>query len=99
MRFSLLYIILLVFVSGLQAASIEGTVKSGEEQLAMAIVLVKETGKVQQADENGYYQISDLLPGTYHLQVSYVGYQTAIRKVQLLENQHLKIHFNLQSQA
>ena len=99
MKYSLLYIILLFGVGHLQASSIEGLVRGSDESLPMAIIQVKETGKVQQADENGYYKINDLLPGTYHIQVSYVGYQTAIRKVVLRENQQLKVNFNLQSQA
>ena len=99
MKFRLLCLFLSVCFGSLQASEIEGFVKSDNETLPLAVVFVQETKFTVQTNENGFYKIENLKPGTYHLQVSYVGYQSNIRKVVVKDNQKLKLNFNLQPHA
>ncbi|MCP5064043.1 MAG: TonB-dependent receptor [Ignavibacteriae bacterium] len=48
---------------------------TGEDLIGVNIILV-ETGIGAASDENGYYFINNVPPGTYTLKVSYIGYST-----------------------
>ena len=51
-------------------------------------------------NENGYYLISDLKPGKYTLEFSYIGYQTLqIDHVIVKENEEVNIEIELQPEA
>jgi len=71
-----------------QNLSISGTVTDAEsgEQLIGAIITVKELpGTGVSANGYGFYSLI-LKPGTYTLQVSYVGYESFIKSIQLTTN-------------
>jgi len=87
-----IFILLLLFLGSTQLnaqnLSISGTVTdaSSGEQLIGAIITVKELpGTGVSANGYGFYSLV-LKPGTYTLQVSYVGYQTFSKEIQLKAN-------------
>ncbi len=53
------------------------------ETLLQANVIVQGTGRGAATNNDGYYTIQDLSPGTYTLLFSYVGYRTRTDTVQL----------------
>ncbi|MCB0640590.1 MAG: TonB-dependent receptor, partial [Phaeodactylibacter sp.] len=55
------------------------------EPLAGAGVFVLETQKGTSTDERGVYKLQGLEPGTYTLRVTYVGYERALRKGQIVK--------------
>ncbi len=62
-----------------QNGSISGTLTDKEfndEPLAFANILIKGTTIGTTSDDNGQYQITDLKPGAYNIEFSFVGYQT-----------------------
>jgi len=62
------------------------TDQSNGRNLHRANVVLLQDGAVVQAaatSSEGFYQVSDLAPGTYILRVSYIGYQTARDTVSL----------------
>lgn len=59
--------------------------------------IVKGGGKT---DQNGYYRIKPLAPGTYELRVNYVGYKSAIvQGIQVSEGQGAKVDFRMERKA
>src|SRR5690606_17430986 len=50
-------------------------------------------------DENGRFTISDVAPGTYDLQASYLGYRTQIREVVVVDGQTTTVRFELFQEA
>ena len=48
------------------------------EAIPFANVLIQGTTQGTTTDDNGLYEITDLAPGLYNLQVSFVGYETKI---------------------
>lgn len=62
-----------------QNGSISGTLTDKEfndEPLAFANILIKGTTIGTTSDDNGQYQFTDLKPGAYNIEFSFVGYQT-----------------------
>lgn len=73
-------LLVITFLSAQDKGSIVGKLTDKEvnnEPLAFANVLIKGTTTGTTSDFDGLYEIGDLAPGTYTLQVSYLGYETA----------------------
>jgi hypothetical protein len=68
------------------AQHIKGRVLDQEVRLGLpgAIIKVFETGAHVLSDENGYFKITNLKPGRYNLECSYVGYERRLAKDLLL---------------
>jgi iron complex outermembrane recepter protein len=72
--------------------SLSGTLKDSENQpLVGATVLLKNTYKGVSTDYKGHFLFKNLPIGNYVLEVSYVGYETQTREVQLSQNQEIEI--------
>ena len=85
---------LMTFVSYGQKATISGKILDGafnNEPLAFASVVLKNTTVGINTDDNGVYTLS-INPGTYTLQISYLGYKTTEVPVILKDNQKLVIN-------
>lgn len=63
----------------------KGVVKFGSQPVPGATVIATEGQRraVTTTDENGAYEIPDLAPGTYSLEVQMFGFETARKQVQL----------------
>lgn len=64
-----------------QTGSIKGTVSdtSGKVILTKVNVLVKETQGGTNPDKTGEFMITNIVPGTYSLEITYTGYNTEYR--------------------
>ena len=85
------YIILFVFLPLLslaQKVSLSGYVRDSAtgESLISATVYFKEAAVGAQTNAYGFYSVS-VLPGTYTVTFSYVGYRSVTRSVSLIANQ------------
>src|SRR5690606_24252371 len=81
----LLALVLVPVLGFAQTGKITGKVTDSktDEALPGANILVKELGRGAATNIEGTYTISLLEPGTYTLQVSYVGYKTKEQKVEV----------------
>jgi len=63
-----------------KTASLEGKVVDMEsgEMLAGVTVKVENLGKLSYSDFDGNFVISEMLPGTYELRVSYISYDEEV---------------------
>ncbi|MCF8303107.1 MAG: TonB-dependent receptor [Bacteroidales bacterium] len=100
----LLLITALVFASlfaGAQTASIRGFVydKSSGEPLLFTNVYLEKTQLGAATDENGYFVISKIPPGSYNLMVNSLGYDSLKVKVTLEPNQTLSDKFYLEPKS
>ncbi len=99
---------LFIIVAGLSMASddawaqgapgtIKGTVKDGEtgDQLDYANVIIKGTTRGTMSLGGGAFYFRNLAPGTYTIQVLYLGYEPAEETVTLSPGQELKLDFVL----
>jgi len=68
--------------------SLKGVVtdKTNNEKLVGASVYVQEINKGTATNDKGEYSISDFSKGNYNIQISYLGYQTKIVKVNFASN-------------
>lgn len=89
--------VVLAQVSG----KISGKIYSAQgEALPGANILISNTGQGGTSDENGYYFIQNIPPGTYSLNVSYIGYQRKIiRSVLVQPNMTTTVNITLILQA
>ncbi|WP_342662756.1 TonB-dependent receptor [Gelidibacter mesophilus] len=77
-------------------SKITGTITNqNHEQIPYASVLVENTVKGTSADENGFFELTNLAPGNYEIKVSFVGYKSLVKTVTLHENDHIKLSFQL----
>ncbi|MCW0481538.1 TonB-dependent receptor [Gaoshiqia sediminis] len=77
---------------------ISGHIKDAEngETLIGATLFVEEQGVGTASNEYGFYSIS-LLPGSYTLSYSFIGYQVVEKKIDLTENTVLEIELTPES--
>ena len=101
--------IILILVSwvlplALMAQSLSGTVtdKSTKESLISATVqLISSEGKSSytSTDLNGFFQFKKLQPGTYTLQITYVGYKAYKEKLDLSTKQQRQVKIEMSEDA
>jgi len=80
------------------SGKLRGIVKSRDgEPLVGATVLVKELKRGTSTNADGQYDIENLPAGTYTVEVSYISYQSANRKVTIRDNETTHEDFVLES--
>lgn len=98
MKLKSLLPLLLFFVSSFTyAGGIKGTIKDTKgEILPFAAIQVKGQSIGTMANEEGKYELS-LLPGSYEIQISYIGFQTLIEKVEI-KSETITLNITLKEQ-
>lgn len=98
-RFSSLYfvIVFLVFTFTLQAqnGSLVGKVTTNGEPLEYVSVHIVGTQVGTATDSMGDYQIKNLIPGQYTIQVSVIGYDKVEKSVRIVASQQQRLDFEL----
>ncbi|MEX0685136.1 MAG: TonB-dependent receptor [Balneolales bacterium] len=84
---------------GKKYAAIRGQVVEhlSEEPLIGANIVVIGTSIGAVSDRNGKFRIGQISSGTYNLQVSYLGYQTEIKNVDVQPGEDVRVSFSLSS--
>ncbi|MDB5116630.1 MAG: hypothetical protein JWQ79_2122 [Mucilaginibacter sp.] len=89
-RYFILACVLLLFISlrsSAQTFTISGNIKTASgERAASASVLLKGTTYTAISDSLGNYQLKNIKPGVYLLQVSVVGYELSTRELDVNDN-------------
>ncbi len=81
-----------------QYGAITGSVKNANgESLIGASVVIKETRKGAATDFKGEYVINGVLPTTYRIEVSFVGYTTGSKQVAVHAGEIVRLDIVLQS--
>lgn len=76
------------------SGSIRGKILDNEmfnEPLLMATVSLKNTQWKDQTNFNGNFEITDVEPGNYTLEISFLGYESREVAVEVKENHQLEI--------
>lgn len=77
------FLFILFYSATAFASGIKGTVKDNNgEPLAYATIFVQETGSGTVTNAEGYYEVN-LSVGDYTVNFQYLGYETAVRKVNI----------------
>ncbi len=96
-KYILLFILLFCYsMFYAQTASISGKVTDKNGPIISADVSIPILGVGSMTSEDGSYSIKNLEQGSYRLLVSFVGYRTIERKVDLKAGEDLKLDFTLQ---
>ncbi|MFD2540822.1 TonB-dependent siderophore receptor [Lacinutrix gracilariae] len=83
---------LLTSVAFSQNASISGTVTDNNQTPLLGVnVLLKNTSKGSQTDENGKFEINKLQNGDYVISISYLGFKTKEVQATITNNQTLEL--------
>lgn len=80
-----------------QNPRIYGTVKSETgEKLAGVTLLLKGTNEGAMTNLEGKYQINDIVPGKYIIQVSHIGFKTEEENINITDGEEVELNFILQ---
>ncbi|HOY11690.1 MAG TPA: TonB-dependent receptor [Saprospiraceae bacterium] len=83
---------------GQSMASIKGMIQSSDgEALPSVNAFLKNTDKGSSTDVNGMFNIENITPGSYTLEISYIGYEMVSKKLNLTQGQILTVDFSLNS--
>jgi len=84
-----------------ESASVSGYIKDAEsgETLLGANVALANTTRGASTNNSGYYTISDIAPGTYTIQATYIGYRRYSKQITLQPGQDLRLDIELDSEA
>lgn len=74
---------------------ISGHIKDGNETITGASILLKGTKTGATSNQQGYYEFTNIKPGTYTLVISHLGYLKESKSVTLNENQSIVLNFSL----
>jgi len=83
-----------LFAKAQSLFEVNGTVFSEGHPLAFSNVYLENSTKGTITNENGSFKLTNLKPGSYTLVVSFTGYGTSRKRVQIT-NKNLQIKFNL----
>ena len=79
-----------------QTYHIKGQVSSENESIPFANVYLENPVKGTTSDENGKFKIDNVSPGTYHIVVSFTGFNTIKKEIKITDK-NINVNFNLQS--
>lgn len=83
-----------------QNAHIYGTIQSpSEENLAGVSLLLKGTNRGAMTDMDGKFEIKNIVPGEYLLQVSHLGFETMEKNLRLAAGEELELNLVLAEKA
>ncbi len=97
--------LLLLFVAckGIsQTCTVKGFVKDAvnNEPVIFANIFIQESTIGTNTDLEGYYEITGLEPGIYSIEVSYIGYDSAVeQEIELTPNRPTELNFLLEESA
>ncbi len=89
------YISLFTLSVSAQRGNISGTVTSGMNPGSYATVVLQNTPLASVADSSGYFQINEVLAGSYTISISLLGYQRSTKRIMVRDKENLKINFDL----
>ncbi|MFN7116261.1 MAG: TonB-dependent receptor [Saprospiraceae bacterium] len=95
----LLFLFQLAFA---QNGVIKGRVtnKINNEAILFANVLVEGTDKGTTTDENGFYEITGLMPGLYNVKATYIGYNDVILyEIQVINNRPAEVNIEMEESS
>ena len=86
---------------GQESGSVYGFVKdsSNGEALIGANVFINDLSLGMATDINGYYVLQEIIPGTYDISVSYVGYKVLNKKIDIISGSALKLDLILSEEV
>ena len=92
--------ILITFIKA-ESSIISGFISDSAsgEALIGANIFLMETGQGMATDMNGYYIIQDIIPGSYTIMVSYVGFDVFKKSITLVSNESKKVNIGLLGQV
>lgn len=92
----LLAIIMSLPLSAQEKVTVNGYIKDGSngETLIGATAYVKELAIGVTSNEYGFYSIS-IEPGTYQLEYAYLGFETEIQTIELIENTKVDVELSI----
>jgi TonB dependent receptor-like, beta-barrel/CarboxypepD_reg-like domain/TonB-dependent Receptor Plug Domain len=92
MKYILSILFLFSTFSFAQSSEVKGKVTDGSNPLSYVNITVINTRFGAVSDGEGYYEINGLLPGTYQLRFSSVGYKTDTNNVQIKNGETLELN-------
>ena len=90
----LVVILFSIFSVSAQNFKIEGQIKSNNENLPYANIVIRSIGRGTIADVEGKYSIKNIPIGTYVVEVSYNGYDIEKKEIKLVDNKVLNFNLN-----
>ena len=101
MKRNLIFSFIILSILKAQTSIISGFVSdsSSGEVLIGANVFLQETGQGMATDLNGYYIIQEIVPGSYTIMVSYIGFDMYKQKTRLSDDESKKVNINLVEQV
>lgn len=100
-QFTMLLCAFLSIASFAQTGSVSGTVVDAvtQQPLMGTSIVVRGTNTGAVTDANGTYRLANLEPGTYMLDVFFMGYETVSRQVMIAQGATITEDFNLQESS
>lgn len=99
-KYTTLIILLATIGIFAQTGTITGNITSeGNAPITYANLILLKTSKGDNTTESGAYKIEDIIPGTYVLKASFIGYTSVEKDVLVIANQTTEVDFVLQESS
>lgn len=92
----ILFLLVAIPALGWSQGSVSGKVyNNDQEPLAGATVSISESYKGTSTNNNGVYQIRNLMPGRYIIEARYIGFETVVDSVEVKDGEESDLNFTL----
>lgn len=97
-----IFLLLTVQIAFAQTGIISGRVtnKINNEPVAFATLMVEGTTNGANSDENGNYEITELVPGLYNVKASFVGFnEVTIYEIQVTNSKPAEVNIEMEASS
>lgn len=97
------YLVVFLFLVSLmgyaQKGIVSGKILDAADKFPLPGAMIQITGqnKYTISDSNGRYEFLNVTPGSYEIEIRYIGYGSALDKVTIVEGKNAVVNFNLKT--
>lgn len=98
-NYLVVFLFLVTLMGYAQKGIVSGKILDAADKFPLPGAMIQITGqnKYTISDSNGRYEFLNVSPGSYQIEISYIGYSPAVDKVTIVEGKNSVVNFNLKT--
>ena len=96
-NYLVVFLFLVTLIGYAQKGIVSGKILDAADKFPLPGAMIQITGqnKYTISDGNGRYEFLNVIPGTYEIEIRYIGYSAAVSNVTIIDGKNTVVNFNL----